>query len=105
MTTKLLWLILPTVLSACATQKEWAAIGGSRADGVVVMSYSHGNMEIPTVVEDQAVTMALASCKSWGYSGAKPFGGETKRCTAPTFGGCNYWQVERQYQCTGQPDK
>jgi len=102
---KLFALSLLFMASACVTQKEWSPIGGSRADGVVVLSYSHGNMEIPNVAEDQAVTMAGNSCKSWGYTGAKPFGGETKRCTAPTFGGCNYWQVERQYQCTGQPDK
>ena len=95
-------------LSGCATTKEWAATGGSRADGVVVLAYDHNNFEMPTVDEQQGLALAVTRCKSWGYEGAEAFGGVSKKCTSPVYGlygGCNYWQVTKQYQCAGRPEK
>lgn len=91
--------------AGCVTVKEWAATGGSRSDGIVVLSYTHGNFESPQSDLAQGAMIAEERCKSWGYQGAQAFGGEIKRCTMPAPGGCNYWQVDRQFQCTGQPDK
>ncbi len=101
----LILLSLFSMLASCVTQKEWQPMGGSRADGIVVLSYSHNNFEMPEVNEAQASGMAALRCKAWGYTGATPFGTDTKRCTSPTYGGCQLWQIDRQYQCTGQPDK
>lgn len=93
-------------LGGCATTKEWAATGGSRADGTVMLAYEHSNFEMPTVNEEQGLALAVTRCKSWGYEGAEAFGGTTKKCTSPAYGGgCNFWQVTKQYQCTGRPEK
>lgn len=94
-----------TMVAGCMTVKEWAATGGSRSDGVVVLSYSHGNFENPQTDLAQGTAIAEERCKSWGYKGAEAFGGEIKKCSMPAPGGCNFWQVDRQFQCTGQPDK
>ncbi len=99
------FVLIALFAAACTTTKDWSPTGGSRADGIVVLSYSHNNFEFPDVNEGQALQLATTRCTSWGYTGAQPFGSNTKRCTSPTYGGCQLWQVDRQYQCTGQPDK
>lgn len=45
---------------ACATVKEWHATGGSRADGVVRLSYEYGGLEIPQTSVQQAQQLARA---------------------------------------------
>ncbi len=89
--------------AGCAVQKEWAATGGSRADGVVELSFEYGKFQTPTVDDAQGVTIASATCAEWGYPGAKAFGGQTKVCNQPSGGGCAGWLVTKKYQCTGSP--
>jgi hypothetical protein len=91
------------LLSGCATTKDWAATGGSRADGVVRLSYEVGLMEKPQLNEQQAINLATQRCKTWGYAGAEAFGGVTRQCNMPGGfgGGCNQWMVTKEYQCTG----
>ncbi len=99
---------LVLMLTGCATTKEWMPTAGSRADGVVVLSYTRNNFETPTTDDNQGLVLAQTRCKSWGYTSAEPFGGDTQKCTSMiygTYGGCQLWQVDRQYQCTGKPDK
>lgn len=45
-------------LSGCAVNKDWAATGGSRSDGVVRLSYEVAEMEQPQLNEQQAIRLA-----------------------------------------------
>jgi hypothetical protein len=93
---------LSLLLAACATQKQWAATGGSRADATVQLAYEYGMFESPRASEVQALDVARSRCSAWGYEGAAPFGGEVRACTVPDgFGGCNLWRVSKEFQCTG----
>ena len=49
---------LAMVLSGCAVTKDWSATGGSRADGVVRLSYELGELETVQLNESQAVRLA-----------------------------------------------
>ena len=90
------------ITSGCVTTKEWSATGGSRADGVVRLSYEVGAMEQAQLSESQAITMATRRCATWGYTGAEAFGGTTRQCNQPGgFGGCATWLVTKEFQCTG----
>lgn len=90
-------------LQGCAVQKTMVATGGSRSDGTVKLSYEFGMFEKPQVDMQQGIAAALQRCKSWGYSGAEPFGGQTKVCNSYGGGGCNTWLVTVEFQCTGTP--
>lgn len=99
----LVWtLVLAVVaLTGCATQKEWFATGGSRADGTVKLSYEYGAFERPQLSETKGTALAKSRCAVWGYTGAEPFGGQTQACNEYFGRGCNRWLVTREYQCTG----
>lgn len=95
-------LTLVAMLSGCAVTKNWSATGGSRADGVVRLSYEVGEMENAQVNESQAVRLAAQRCKTWGYSGAEAFGGVTRQCNMRGgFSGCTQWTITKEFQCTG----
>ena len=96
-------LVVAAFVSGCSTTKDWSATGGSRADGVVRLSYEHGDLEKPVLSEPQAVGLATRRCEAWGYTGAEAFGGTTRQCSqGGGFGGCTVWQVTKEYQCTGE---
>lgn len=89
-------------LSGCATVKTWSATGGSRADATVRLSYEYGQFEQPQTNETEALNLAIARCKTWGYTGAEAFGGVTQQCNMPGgMGGCARFLVTKEYQCTG----
>lgn len=89
-------------LAGCATVKDWSATGGSRADGVVRLSYEVGEMEKPQLNEQQAIDLATQRCKTWGYTGAEAFGGVTSQCNMPGgLSGCARRIVTKEFQCTG----
>lgn len=90
-------------LVGCATPKTLVPTGGSRADGIVKMSYQYGAFEAPQVSLAQGVQAAKQRCSAWGYSGAEPFGGQTRMCVSASGGSCNVYQVTIEYQCTGTP--
>ena len=92
---------LCAALAACASAKTYSATGGSRADGTVRLSYEFGMLEVPTVDENQGLTLAKQRCSVWGYTGAEAFGGTTSQCTAPSSSGCMTTLVTKEYQCTG----
>lgn len=100
------YLLAAAVLAAssgCSTTKDWTATGGSRADGVVRLSYEVGGFEVPKLDESQAVSIATRRCSTWGFTGAEAFGGTTQQCSQPGgFGGCARWTVTKEYQCTGE---
>jgi hypothetical protein len=90
-------------LQACAVQKDLVATGGSRADGTVKLAYEFESYQKPVVNLQQGTATAAERCKSWGYSGAEPFGGETRLCNNSNRDGCTRWQVTVEFQCTGNP--
>jgi len=89
-------------LSACATPKQFSATGGSKADGIVKLSYEYGLFEDPQVDIAQGVAIAKKRCEAWGYAQAEAFGGSTKKCTSYSSSGCNYWLVTTAFQCIGK---
>ena len=94
------------VLSGCASTKQWSATGGSRADATVRLSYEYGQFEKPQTNEQEALNLATARCKTWGYSGAEAFGGVTQQCNMPGgMGGCARFLVTKEFQCTGMGNK
>lgn len=95
--------LVALALAGCATQKDYYASGGSRADGVVKMSYDWGGMDVPKVNEQQAVEIATQRCKAWGYTGAESFGQGKAECTGSDLFGCAAWRRTKEFQCTGTP--
>ena len=93
--------MIALLLQGCATHKIMVPTGGSKADGTVKLSYEFGMFEVPTVDIRQVTSAANKRCASWGYTGAEPFGGQTKTCTANSGGSCNNWLVTVEFQCTG----
>jgi hypothetical protein len=91
------------LVSGCAVQKTMQATGGSRADGTVKLSYEFGMFQVPNVDMAQGTVAAARRCASWGYSGAEPFGGQTKVCNGYGGGNSNSWLVTVEFQCTGTP--
>jgi hypothetical protein len=91
-------------LSGCAVQEQWAATGGSRADGTVELAYEYGGFEKPEVDEEQGVELAASRCAAWGYPASEPFGSAMKKCEmVGGYGNCLRWLVTRSYQCVGAP--
>lgn len=89
--------------SGCTTTRDWAATGGSRADGVVRLAYEQGEFETVNVSEQQGIDLAARRCASWGYEGAEAFGGSTRDCTQlGGFSGCARYRITKEFQCTGQ---
>jgi len=102
---KLIALLLIAVgLTGCATQKEWVATGGSRADGTVRLSYDYGAFEVPQVDNQQGLDIARSRCIAWRYQDAEAFGGERRACNNMTSSGCMGWIITREYQCLGKGD-
>jgi hypothetical protein len=92
-----------SLLSGCAVQEEWAATGGSRADGTVQLSYQYGAYQKPEVDDTQGAELAASRCAVWGYTGSEAFG-TMRKCEAfGGYGNCLSWLVTRNYQCTGAP--
>ena len=93
-------------LAGCVTvPKQWAPHGGSKADGVVKVAYEVLDVEIAQASEVQALDSATQSCKAWGFTGAQPFGLETRACNV-YYGqhgnsSCKSWIVSKPFQCTG----
>ncbi|WP_407919345.1 YecR family lipoprotein [Croceicoccus estronivorus] len=78
-----------------------SATGGSKADGVVEMSYEYGEFEEPVVNPQQGVEAATKRCKAWGYKTAEAFDGGINTCVIPGgLGGCSTMRTTVSYQCT-----
>ena len=93
------------VLAGCAPPKmELATTGGSKADGVVEVSYEILETEKQGYDEEKALREAVKRCQAWGYEGAEPFGGERKTCSvSPGFWtSCYMWRFDISYQCLGE---
>ena len=99
-------LFLTTFLfTACAQPAHWQGVqGGSRADGVVRLTFIQPELseETPSMAEGRA--MAARACQKWGYSDAEAFGSSgSKQCVGgPGFWTmCGKYQVTVEFQCVG----
>ncbi|MCI0552510.1 MAG: YecR-like lipofamily protein [Anaerolineae bacterium] len=101
MYTSLIYLLLiALVVSACASQKTPVPTGGSRADGVVELSYEVGMFEKPEVDWATANRSASERCRAWGYTSAEPFGGQKTNCQHyNAYGNCTQAIITVDYQC------
>lgn len=93
------------VLGGCATPMNYMATGGSRSDGTVKLSYQYGGFQKPVVDAQQGIELAKSKCAAWGYTGAEPFGGQVRNCTAYNQYGCIQFLVTAEFQCIGGPSK
>ena len=91
------------LISGCTAKKDWVATGGSRADGIMKLSYEYRSFETPEVNEQQAIKMATERCARWGYTSAEAFGGVVRTCTRESWG--RICMVTKEYQCLGDLEK
>jgi len=85
----------------CATPVVPTPVGGSKADGVVILSATYGMWQSPDYKWDEALVGARQTCIGWGYRDAEPFKQFQTRCTNITPAGCANTQVVMRFQCTG----
>jgi len=89
------------LLAGCATPTTMFATGGSKADGIVEMSYEYGEFHEPVIDPKQGLQSAVNRCKAWGYNEAEPFDGGISTCIRPGgFSGCAKMRQTISYQCT-----
>jgi hypothetical protein len=99
-------LSLGLLLAACATPMNMVPTGGSRSDGTVEMSYEYGIFQQPVINAAQATSSANEMCAGWGYTGSRPFGGQTTRCQVTDgSGNCMRFLATVRFQCTGAPSQ
>lgn len=89
------------LIGGCAVKKEMVPMGGSKADGTVRMGYTVAGLEKPIIDFNQAKDLASKKCRTWGYEGAEPFGGQSSTCAQMSGFGCQISNVTVEYQCVG----
>lgn len=99
-------IVAALLMGGCATHKDWLVTGGSRADGVVRLSYESNEFQRPRVSKEQADQLAARKCMAWGYQGAEAFGSQSTQCESRRgFGNCGDRLVTVEYQCMGSPGR
>jgi hypothetical protein len=93
-------MLIGAMLTGCATQKQWCAIGGSRSDGTIRIAYDYGMFEKPLLDQGQGYRLAIEKCRLWGYTSAELFGNTMQQCIAANQYGCAAWRVYADFQCT-----
>ena len=100
-------ILIPMALAlaaSCSVQKQWTAVGGSRADGTITMAYEYGWLQAPQVDDSQGEQAAGAACTNWGYAAAQAFPGGEQLCEARNgYGNCIQFLVKKNFQCLGAP--
>jgi len=88
------------LLVACEVVKTPVPTSGSKADGLIELSYETGMFEVPVIDHNAAYKAALSRCQSWGYSRADAFQGVKTQCQARDgYGNCTQSIVTMTYQC------
>ncbi len=94
--------ILLFLIGCSAVPKTWEAMGGSKSDGTIELSYVYRPiLDSPPSNEQGAIILAIKHCRAWGYSNAEAFGGSTKACHTKAINSedCTSWRVTKVYQC------
>ena len=94
-------LLLVLALASCAQQLlPLRTVGGSKADGTIVMAIEYGLFDNVKVDVAETQKKAIQTCKNWGYSNVRFFDEGYKRCLQPDPNlGCVRWREEYQAQC------
>ncbi|ASD84972.1 hypothetical protein LB105_003392 [Salmonella enterica] len=98
MTPALLAFSIPFILAGCAVS-ELSSTGGSRSDGIVVMSAEYGGFDYLDINTDKALSSAIRRCQSWGYRTAQPFDAGFSKCSDFSGFGCTKYIYSISYQC------
>ena len=91
--------LISALLSGCTVTVVPVATGGSRADGIIKMSYQFSPITIPQVDKTAAIRTAAQYCKNWGYDTAVPFDAGLTSCSQPSDFGCDMHLTTIEYQC------
>lgn len=87
-------------LSGCMSVQAVPVVsGGSKADGVVTVSYDRGALVKPPKDWSHISSQVRKRCAAWGYEGATPFEGEKAQCVAADQSNCGIWEITITYQC------
>lgn len=97
---KLSLIIAIIALTSCAVNVKPTMCDGSKADGIVKLSYTRYYMNTPIIDWEEANKNAIARCKAWGYSDAETFGDIKSQCASSSGGDCMYKEDKILYQCT-----
>ncbi|HBL7015546.1 YecR family lipoprotein [Serratia marcescens] len=92
-------IIASLLLVACSTVTDMAATGGSRADGIVEMSYQYVPFQTVKIDKSKAQQSAARRCQSWGYKSAESFDDGLQTCIDRDMFSCNAYRVTVRYQC------
>lgn len=94
-------LVALLVIAGCTVDRQMTATGGSRADGIVELSYDVGEFQGANIDWGSAQSEADQRCQSWGYKSAQKFGGERRRCEQRlgALVNCARFRVTVRYQC------
>lgn len=87
-------------VAGCATVSQMTATSGSRADGIVKLSFEYGMFDKVQLDQASGLATARKRCATWGYGDAEPFGGMTRQCQFYGSLGCTRWFATVEYQCT-----
>jgi len=91
--------VLLFLLFSCVVY-EPVAYTGSKADGIVTVSYQYpGGMQPSEQNWIEADREATQRCANWGYSGAEKFRRSTRVCAVFGYFGCTQWKEYLNYQC------
>lgn len=98
----LIALVGGALLSGCAAvHKTPMPSGGSKSDGTVDLSYTVSFMEYVQPNWEEAQKKATERCKAWGYSKARPFSSDQRKCNrwGTISRDCTQDLITRTYQC------
>jgi trehalose utilization protein len=100
---KYIAIIFVFFVSGCASNPVyWSAMGGSKSNGTVELSYVYRPVLDSTPESDEAaLNIAINKCVAWSYIGAKAFGGSRRECNKYGVKGtdCVQWRMIKIYQC------
>ncbi len=100
---KILLLACMLTVTACAkpVQKVMQPSGGSKADGIIELSYQYDTIfESPQVDSELSIKTAQERCKLWGFKSSEPFANITFKCLSMANNGtCYLQQVTQKFQC------
>lgn len=99
----LVLLVCAVLLAACTVKKTPMPYGGSKADGMVKLSYTIGSYRQAKVDKEQTRQRALKRCQAWGYENVQHFG-STKECVRYSGFSCSAWRVKLKYQCIAESE-
>ena len=95
----LLILLFLLSFTSCTKRVNPQPAGGSKADGMVNLSYRIHKWKKAKVDTNEAKQKAIKRCKAWGYESATHFG-TTKNCVQyDMYGSCTFYRVMIKYQC------